>query len=348
MDNRLLFINKREEVISEFLEAYRSEDFQIEVARSGVEAVRKLQVGQYKLVITGLVFPDIDGDKLLHYIKKHAPETKCIVYTTKMNVGQLAFLYNRMQVFRIYLRPGDYKGNMLQGIQEAFEEYDVEKRYVEIHQEEEQSYREQTERYEEIREKVMTEQECDELLTHIITPVLKQVTMLGNALSDDEKQEVLDMEEEILQTYHKESKLPVGGITTIEVKLRHSFFEGTSERGLQIHLPSTVIQLSDAFVDSIYMSIWILVYRMTLLTSSFDCHVTISFETSSRIKVEVKFQLLPGIWEEAQKKVQERRITAVCECMVRSAASGFKREKNELMIGYLLAFDAGRELPFKV
>ena len=116
MENRLLLINKRREVIEEFTQAYAGEQFQIDVATSGLEGYKKLQASSYKLVVMGMIYPDVDGNKLLAYIRKSFPQTKCIVYTTKISVGQIAYLTNRMHVFRIFLRPADYKGEMLASI----------------------------------------------------------------------------------------------------------------------------------------------------------------------------------------------------------------------------------------
>ena len=136
MEDKLFLINKRPDVADEFVKAYEHEEFQIDIAMNGVEAVRKLQTSEYKLVVVGLIFPDIDGEKLLGYINKTAPETVCIVYATRISVAQIAYLTNRLHVFRIFLRPVEYRLEMLEAIQEGFEEYDLKKRMFEIAEEE--------------------------------------------------------------------------------------------------------------------------------------------------------------------------------------------------------------------
>ncbi|SFQ49088.1 Response regulator receiver domain-containing protein [Lachnospiraceae bacterium XBB1006] len=346
MENRLLLINKRAEVVQEFLRCFEHEDFIIDVAMSGVEGFERLRDTEYKVVVTGTVFHDIDGEKLLNYIAKNKPETVCIVYTTKLSVAQVAYLTNRLHVFRVFLRPGDYRGEMLTGIQEAFELYDVREAEKEIEKEERKNLEMQKERFDEMRQRVMEREEADTLLLRIFEPILNKIVESGDDLEEVERAQLLSIERQIIAQYMKENQQPVGGLGTVEVKLRHQFFEGFENRRLRVQTGSMVIQLNQSFVDSVYMCIWLLVRRITMLTKSFQTDVTIDFETSTKVNVDVRFKLPDGVWQEEENRALSKKITAVHEQVVRDLCSDFIRKPEDGGLVYHMLLDSQKEVVF--
>lgn len=125
MENRLLFINKRPEVIQDFLARMQGREFEIDIADSGILGAQMLREKEYKVVITGMVMAEYDGEKIISYLNEHHPNTRCIVFTTRINPGQILYLTNVLKVFRIFLRSEDYKGEMLRAIEEGFLQYDL-------------------------------------------------------------------------------------------------------------------------------------------------------------------------------------------------------------------------------
>ena len=347
MEDKLLLINKRPDVVDEFVKAYEHEEFQIDIAMNGVEAVRKLQASEYKLVVVGLIFPDIDGEKLLGYINKTAPETVCIVYATRISVAQIAYLTNRLHVFRIFLRPVEYRLEMLEAIQEGFEEYDLKKRMFEIAEEEKEKMQFQQDRYAQMRKKVLDRQKADGLFLRVCDPILKELAYLGDNLKEEEQQQLLDIQKGIIAQYLKEHQLPVGGLTAIEVKLRHQFFEGNANRSLRVHTGSALLQLPEPFIEGMYMCIWVLIHRMTMLTKQFDAYVDVDFETSSKISLNVSFQLPPGVWEEQKRRAISKKITYVYESVVKEICGNMYREVEDIRVSYKLHLDAGRQVEFE-
>ena len=348
MENRLLLINKRREVIEEFTQAYAGEQFQIDVATSGLEGYKKLQASSYKLVVMGMIYPDVDGNKLLAYIRKSFPQTKCIVYTTKISVGQIAYLTNRMHVFRIFLRPADYKGEMLSSIQEAFGQYDIAEANKERRKEEQEDVDRHKQRYQEMKQRELKQEEADTLLLRIFDPILRYVSEQEDGLSEVEREQILEMEQDVIERYLKENRQPVNGLPTVEVKLRHYFFEGMPDRSLRLHTDSTVVQLADSFVERMYICIWILIYRVTLLTKCFDAYVDIEFETSTRLNVRVSFQLPAGVWDAEESMPISRKITRVHESIVKNMCEKFRRSVDDIQVSYYLGFDAGKDPVFEV
>lgn len=346
MEDRLLLINKRQEVVQEFLRSFQTENFIIDVAYSGVEGLERLRDTEYKVVVTGTVFRDIDGEKLLNYIAKNKPDTVCIVYTTKLSLAQVAYLTNKLHVFRVYLRPGDYRGKMLTGIQEAFEYYDVKVAEHEIEAAERENLQMQQERYDEMRKRVMEREKADSLLLRIFEPILSKVVERGDDLKPEEQAQLLTIEKQIIAQYMKENQMPVGGLGTVEVKLKHHFFENFPNRKLRVQTGSMVIQLNDSFVDMVYMCIWLLIRRVTLLTKSFETDVIIDFETSTKVNVDVKFKLPDGVWQEEENRAISKKITAVHEQVVRDLCSDFIRSGEDTHLDYHLLLDAQKEVVF--
>jgi DNA-binding NarL/FixJ family response regulator len=129
LGNSILFVNKRPGLIEEFTEAMAQFDFEIDTATNGVDALRLLEQTEYKVVVTGLIMEETDGIQLISKINQIYPSTACVVLTTKMNVAQLAYLINQLNVYRIYLRPVDLKGQFAEMLMDALSYYDHRKQY---------------------------------------------------------------------------------------------------------------------------------------------------------------------------------------------------------------------------
>ena len=65
----------------------RSRNFNVETAKTGLEAVRKLEEEVYDLVISDLKLGDVDGIKVLEASKKNQPDTEVIVVTGHGSIG---------------------------------------------------------------------------------------------------------------------------------------------------------------------------------------------------------------------------------------------------------------------
>ena len=114
MAEKILFVNQRQEDVQEFSAAMRQMNYRVDVAEDGLTAVEKLETSEYAVMITDTVLKGMDGEKLIAHCNKNYPTTICIVYATKLSVGQLGFLSNQLDVFRIFLRPVDVSGKLQQ------------------------------------------------------------------------------------------------------------------------------------------------------------------------------------------------------------------------------------------
>ena len=119
--HNLLFISKYPEIIHEFTDAMKDRDIEIETAINGIEAAAKIKKKNYDIVITGLSLEGYNGEQIITYLNKTAPSTVCIIYTTTISSAQLHFFINERNVFRVFLRPVDFRGAFWEALEEAYE-----------------------------------------------------------------------------------------------------------------------------------------------------------------------------------------------------------------------------------
>ncbi|MEW5924948.1 MAG: response regulator, partial [Candidatus Zixiibacteriota bacterium] len=67
-----------EQVMREFL-ADVLEDFNVDKAADGDEAIEKLKVGKYDLIITDMKMPRVSGEEVVKFAKETYPDSKIIV-----------------------------------------------------------------------------------------------------------------------------------------------------------------------------------------------------------------------------------------------------------------------------
>lgn len=67
-----------EQVMREFL-ADVLEDFNVDKAADGDEAIEKLKIGKYDLIITDMKMPRVSGEEVVKFAKETYPDSKIIV-----------------------------------------------------------------------------------------------------------------------------------------------------------------------------------------------------------------------------------------------------------------------------
>lgn len=125
MDRKLLFISKYPDIVQEFLIAMDGKEIAIDVASNGIEAVTKLKRNEYQVVVTGISLDGYNGEQIITYLNKNYPNIVCIIYTTTISPAQLHFFINERNVFRVFLRPVDFRQKFFAALEDAFEYYAV-------------------------------------------------------------------------------------------------------------------------------------------------------------------------------------------------------------------------------
>lgn len=346
MEDRVLFISSHADVIEEFTSAYQSEEFQVEVAHSGVEGVRKIAAAKYKVVVTNLRLPDIDGIKIVQYLNKTSPNTVCIVYTTKLHTGQTAFLINKMHVFKIFLRPVDYKGEMLDAIMQAFEKYDVVEAdegdvKTAIDYEEEQKTR-----YKELVDTLIDKNDAQNMIKICAEAIFEATTTVNTRLTEAERLKILSLENKIIASALKESEKSIPDLMSLEVVLRGRYFENAPGRTYTMEVESNVIKLPGDFILKMYLCLCFIIEFVNMISREYKMAIKIEFETSTRIVASVNFKLSKELLANDITPYEDA-VQAIYDKLVRENCADFEVFKAGDEINYKLLLDARAEAIFE-
>ncbi len=78
---KILIADDKPLILGSLKKALSNQEYQVTGAGNGKEVITCLRDGQYDLVITDLMMPEINGTELIQEIKKTAPETSVIIFT---------------------------------------------------------------------------------------------------------------------------------------------------------------------------------------------------------------------------------------------------------------------------
>ncbi len=82
--------------------------YDVDIAENGKVGIDKLKAGQYDLVITDLMMPELDGFAVMKYIKENCPDTLVIVITGYASV-ESAVRAIRSGAYDYILKPFDFE-----------------------------------------------------------------------------------------------------------------------------------------------------------------------------------------------------------------------------------------------
>lgn len=81
MQDKLLLVDDEPEILTLFSKVLAKKGYAVSTASNGLEALKKLRVDQYSIVITDLKMPVMDGMELLKRVKKDYPDIEVLVLT---------------------------------------------------------------------------------------------------------------------------------------------------------------------------------------------------------------------------------------------------------------------------
>lgn len=108
MEKPLALLADDNEATCTLITALLHKDFEIEVARDGQDAIDKLRVRRYAVVIVDLLMPVVDGYAVLEYLAAEKPETlgSVLVVTASVSSRHMERM-SRFPVRRIIPKPFD-------------------------------------------------------------------------------------------------------------------------------------------------------------------------------------------------------------------------------------------------
>jgi CheY-like chemotaxis protein len=104
---KVLVVDDDDSIRSLVERVLKREQFDVETARDGQEAIQKLAKNDYATVLLDLMMPRVDGHGVLQFLEKERPAEKpwVIVMTANMAGGQATA--HARPVFRVLSKPFD-------------------------------------------------------------------------------------------------------------------------------------------------------------------------------------------------------------------------------------------------
>lgn len=121
---KILFVDDEKEILSSIKRQLRKEEFSIQTALSGEEALELLKNEIFSVVISDERMPDISGLDLMKKIKKLYPETIRIILSGYADSQTIIDSINQGEIFRFISKPWSYK-DLKKSINKALEKWKI-------------------------------------------------------------------------------------------------------------------------------------------------------------------------------------------------------------------------------
>jgi len=121
---RLLLVDDEPNVLRALRRVFRQENYEVEIAHSGEDALRKFSECPFQVVISDYLMPGMDGAELLQRLKQRYPDTIRIMLTGHADTGAVMGAINEGAVYKFILKPwNDDDLRVTVGL--ALEQYDL-------------------------------------------------------------------------------------------------------------------------------------------------------------------------------------------------------------------------------
>ena len=332
MKDSVLFVNRDQAEIKEFLNAMQDYTFEIDTADSGLEAAVLLRKKSYKVVITGMNLSTYDGMKLLAYLNGHCPYTACIVYTTRIDLAQLRVLVNQREVFRIFLKPVNYRGDFYNAIKDGFAYYDI--REAEM---EEQKILEQKQRNMENTEVQEVETpgkiEWNQMKSFMRSLVPWSVENFDISLSEEERQILVTYEQTILDYYLQEKYKACDSLEMLKTRIDQEFVLNEQQQ-IVIETNQKLVNSKPGFYEQLHFMIWLLVTQIAEISDTYSVKIGMDFQIPFRPMIRIQASTSREEWKRyKEKKLCQERIKVITS-IIEAFAERYKMEITEDSIIY--------------
>ncbi|WP_404360096.1 ATPase, T2SS/T4P/T4SS family [Methylotuvimicrobium sp. KM1] len=120
----ILLVDDEPNVLSALRRVFRQENYRVEVAMSGDEALHTLANGQFQLVISDYKMPGMNGAELLRRVKMLHPDIIRIMLTGEADTGAVLGAINEGAVYKFILKPWN-NDDLRITVGLALEQYDL-------------------------------------------------------------------------------------------------------------------------------------------------------------------------------------------------------------------------------
>jgi len=106
-ERKILIVDDEENVLRAFERTLIDENYEIENASNGPEALEKLKLFPADIVLSDYMMPGMNGLELLQQVKQLYPDTIGILITGRSDMQITIVAINKGEIFRFLLKPWD-------------------------------------------------------------------------------------------------------------------------------------------------------------------------------------------------------------------------------------------------
>lgn len=332
MENRILFVNKRENLTDEFLMAMDGTDFTIHTAKNGFDAIKLLKAQEYKVVVTGLIMEELDGNQLIAHINKEYPSTACVVLTTKMNVGQLAYLVNQLEVYRIYLRPVDLKGQFLEMLKDAVVYYDHHLQYTQKQIIMQSSRDQSNQKWERMQLLLKSINEENNQVEKFMNGILEFSINEAKGYEDHIKGKLLSFEKRLVHQYLEVGNAKWNQLDIVKQEIQKIVSKDGLSRA-KIDLPLGV-EYPESMCQNLYFVLWLLHLKISSILKEYQIEIKGDNLGTEKLIIRMDVKVEMEQWKKLEASVIGKRMIQIMDCFLEGLTHDFLNEERENHLVY--------------
>lgn len=123
-EHKLLFVDDEKGILDALERLFLDEDYHIETATSGREALKKMGNNDFSLIISDQRMPEMTGAEFLEKAKERSPETIRIMLTGHSDIKDAASAINQGEIYKYINKPWD-DDELRLIVKQAIKQYDL-------------------------------------------------------------------------------------------------------------------------------------------------------------------------------------------------------------------------------
>lgn len=335
MKDSVLFVNRDQTEIKEFLSAMQDYTFVIDTADSGLEAAVLLRKNKYKVVITGMNLSTYDGTKLIAYLNGHCPYTACIVYTTRVDLAQLRLLVNKRDVFRIFLKPVNYRGDFYHAIKDGFAYYDMQEAEAEERKIKEQKQKSMEDAEIGMNETISSGKIEWKQMKRFAYPLLQwSVQAFDLPLPEEERKALAAYEQKIMDYYLREDYKSCDSLEAIQERICQEFILEDREQKIAIEIKQKPVNPKPGFYEQLHFIMCLIVKQIADISSTYEVKIGLDFQIPFRPVLQIQGKVGKDNLEKYRQGELEQKCAVIVLSIIEAITEECKLEMKEDMVVY--------------
>lgn len=335
MKDSVLFVNRDQTEIKEFLSAMQDYTFVIDTADSGLEAAVLLRKNKYKVVITGMNLSTYDGTKLIAYLNGHCPYTACIVYTTRVDLAQLRLLVNKRDVFRIFLKPVNYRGDFYHAIKDGFAYYDMQEAEAEERKIKEQKQKSMEDAEIGMNETISSGKIEWKQMKRFAYPLLQwSVQAFDLPLPEEERKALAAYEQKIMDYYLREDYKSCDSLEAIQERICQEFILEEREQKIVIEIKQKPVNPKPGFYEQLHFIMWLIVKQIADISSTYEVKIGLDLQIPFRPVLQIQGKVGKDNLEKYRQGELEQKCAVIVLSIIEAITEECKLEMKEDMVVY--------------